>query len=224
MRSARLPFAFSIAFGSCAALALVACGGSHAAAPGAASAADVASASQDGGAPASTPIGPNATGPTPSNAPTTTTLTLADGGDVQGTKLQSMETSAASATAANAGPARGQHQSEPGRSVKDIQVIVQSHRDEARACYDNAQAAHADPSLKGNLDLKWTIDPTGKVTAISVDDGKSDIHDPGIAKCVMNVIKGITFAVSAKGFETYAHYPFNFNPKYVKPAPPPPTP
>jgi hypothetical protein len=81
--------------------------------------------------------------------------------------------------------------------------------------------AHPDPSMKGTLDVKWTIDPSGKVTAISVDDGRSDIHDPGVAKCVMDTIRGITFAVSAKGFETYAHYPFNFNPKYVKPSAPP---
>jgi hypothetical protein len=221
MRFARLSFAASIAVGSCAALALVACGGSQAASPGAASAATAASALQDGGSPTGTPVGPNATGPTPSTAPTTTTLTLSDGGDVQGTKLQSSQTSTASAAAANAGPARGPHQSEPGRTVKDIQVIVQSHRDDARSCYDQAQMAHPDPTLKGNLDLKWTIDPNGKVTAISVDDGRSDIHDPGIGKCVMNVIRGITFAVSAKGFETYAHYPFNFNPKYVRPSPPP---
>ncbi len=155
---------------------------------------------------------PGTDGPVPANAPTTTTLTLADGGDVQGTKLQSSQTSAASADANGGGPARGPHASEPGRSVKDIQVIVQSHRDEARACYDQAQTAHPDPSMKGNLDIKWTIDPTGKVTAISVDDARSDIRDSGVAKCVMDVIRGISFAVSAKGFETYAHYPFNFNP------------
>jgi hypothetical protein len=103
-------------------------------------------------------------------------------------------------------------QAEPGRSVKDIQVIVQAHRDEARACYDQAQQVHPDPTMKGNLDVKWTIDPTGKVTDIAVDDSRSDIHDPAIGKCVVDVIKGIHFAVSAKGFETRAHYPFNFNP------------
>jgi hypothetical protein len=111
-----------------------------------------------------------------------------------------------------AGPGKGPHQSEPGRSVKDIQVIVQAHRDEARACYDQVQQTRPDPSMKGNLDVKWTIDPTGKVTEISIDDPRSDIHDPAVGKCVMNIIKGIHFAVSAKGFETRAHYPFNFNP------------
>jgi hypothetical protein len=112
----------------------------------------------------------------------------------------------------DAGPGRGPHQSEPGRSVKDIQVIVQAHRDEARACYDRVQQDHPDPSLRGNLDVKWTIDPTGKVTDLSIDDSRSDIHDTLIGKCVMSIIKGLHFSVSAKGFETRAHYPFNFNP------------
>jgi hypothetical protein len=50
------------------------------------------------------------------------------------------------------------------------------------------------------------------VTDIALDDSRSDIHDAAIGKCVMDIIKGIHFAVSAKGFETRAHYPFNFNP------------
>jgi hypothetical protein len=115
----------------------------------------------------------------------------------------------------NAGPPRGPHPSEAGRGVKDIQVIVQAHRDQARACYDDAQRANPDPTMKGNLDIQWTIDPTGKVTDAALDDSRSDIHDKGIAQCVIGVIKEIHFAVSAKGFETRAHYPFNFNPKNV---------
>ena len=146
-------------------------------------------------------------------------MTLGDAGDLQGTKLQSSSSSASTADLPEAGPGRGPHPSEPGRSVKDIQVIVQAHRDEARACYDQAQQAHPNPSMKGNLDVKWTIDPTGKVTEIAVDDAQSDIHDPAIGKCVIAVIKGIQFAVSAKGFETRAHYPFNFNPHNAPPRP-----
>jgi hypothetical protein len=139
-------------------------------------------------------------------------MTLGDAGDLQGTKLQGSSTTSSTADMPDAGPGHGPHQAEPGRSVKDIQVIVQAHRDEARACYDQAQQVHPDPTMKGNLDVKWTIDPTGKVTDIAVDDSRSDIHDPAIGKCVVDVIKGIHFAVSAKGFETRAHYPFNFNP------------
>jgi hypothetical protein len=206
----------SIAAASATGLLLIACGGgSQAAAPPAAGPTGAAPADTSAAAASAASAAPS------SSPPSTTSLTLADGGDVQGTKLQQNTTNAATGAPVNNGPARGPHQSEPGRSVKDIQVILQSHRDDARACYDAAQTQRPDATMKGNLDVKWTIDPTGKVTAISVDDGKSDIHDQGVAKCVMAVVQGISFAVSAKGFETYAHYPFNFQPKYVRPAPPP---
>jgi hypothetical protein len=148
-------------------------------------------------------------------------MTLGDAGDLQGTKLQSSSTTSSTADMPDTGPGHGPHQSEPGRSVKDIQVIVQAHRDEARACYDQVQQTRPDPTMKGNLDVKWTIDPTGKVTDIAIED-RSDIHDPAIGKCVMDIIKGIHFAVSAKGFETRAHYPFNFNPHNSPPRGPAP--
>jgi hypothetical protein len=191
---------------SSAALFAAACGGASAQAPTTASAAGAALT--DGGTVATSAA------PAPSS-PTTTALTLGDAGDLQGTKLQTTTQGASSAEMPEAGPGKGAHQSEPGRGVKDIQVIVQAHREEARACYDQAQQAHPDPTMKGNLDVKWTIDPTGKVTDIGLDDAKSDIHDPAIGKCVMAIIKAIHFSVSAKGFETRAHYPFNFNPHNV---------
>jgi hypothetical protein len=206
----RLSLAAPMAVG--VALVLVACGGKQG--PGAASPEGaLASAAGDAGAAA-----PGSPASVPS-ATTTTTTTLGDAGELQGAKLQSSTTSAATAEAPDAGPGRGPHVSEPGRAVKDIQVIVQAHREEARACYDKAQQAHPDPAMKGNLDVKWTIDPTGKVTEIAIDDPRSDIHDAGVGKCVMEIIKGIHFAVSGKGFETRAHYPFNFNPHNVPPRP-----
>ena len=194
-----------------AVVAVTACGGGSAQSSGPASpgGGTSAAAAADGGTSSAIPSA------APSSA-TTTTVTLGDAGDLQGTKLQSTSGGSSAFDAPDAGPERGAHGGEPGRSVKDIQTIVQSHRDDARACYDRVQQAHPDPMLKGNLDVKWTIDPTGKVTEISVDDSRSDIHDAAIGKCVMDVIKGIHFSVSGKGFETRAHYPFNFNPHNVR--------
>jgi hypothetical protein len=190
------------------AFAAAACGGAAAQGPSA-----VSQAPGTAGGPSDAGVAA-ATAPAPSS-PTTTTETLPDAGDLQGSKLQSASGSSSSSDMPDAGPGRGPHQSEPGRSVKDIQVIVQAHRDEARACYDRVQQDHPDPNLKGNLDVKWSIDPTGTVTDVAIDDSRSDIHDPLIGKCVMAIIKGIHFSVSAKGFETRAHYPFNFNPHNV---------
>jgi outer membrane biosynthesis protein TonB len=152
-------------------------------------------------------------GTPPSVGPTTTTTDLGDGGDLQGAKLSS-SVHTTTETKGDAGPKAGSGH-EPGRSVKDIQTIITAHRDEARACYDKGIAAH--PGIEGNLDVKWAIDPQGNVTDASVDTTKSDILEPSIGACVLDVVKAIHFAPSAKGFETHAHYPFNFHPKTFTP-------
>jgi hypothetical protein len=164
----------------------------------------------------STPVSPPSTGLGASVAvaqdagpTTTTTLTLGGGGDLQGSKLTS-QSSQSFDTTPDAGPPKG-HQPDIGRGTKDIQAIIVSRRDEARACYDAALKAH--PGIEGNLDIQWTIDPKGVVSDISVDTSHSDILEPTVGNCVIAIIKKIHFNESAKGFETRTHYPFNFHPR-----------
>jgi hypothetical protein len=154
----------------------------------------------DGGAPVQAQAD---AGPT-----TTTTMTLGDGGELQGAKLAQSSSSSVDTTID--GGAHGPHQSDPGRSVKDIQAIIVSRRDEARACYDQALKAH--PGIEGKLDVRWLIDPKGNVTELSVDPS-SQITESSVGKCIMAIIKQIHFNESAKGFETRAHYPFDFHPR-----------
>jgi hypothetical protein len=184
----------------------LACGGSSPATEGA--------KTPDNAAPASSATATGAPASAPSST-TTTTMTLGDGGDLQGTKLTTSSTTTQSApigtTAAGDGGAAPPHTQEPGRTVKDIQTIILTHRDEARACYDKSLKDH--PGIEGNIDIKWTIDPKGEVSQIAVDEGKSDIHEASVGKCIMDLIQKIHFSVSGKGFETRAHYPFNFHPR-----------
>jgi hypothetical protein len=139
---------------------------------------------------------------------TTTTLTLGNNGDLQGSKLTA-QGSQAFDVATDAGPKA--HTPDIGRGTKDIQAIVVSRRDEARTCYDAALKSH--PGIEGNLDIQWTIDPKGVVSDISVDTSHSDILEPTVGNCVIAIIKKIHFNESAKGFETRTHYPFNFHPR-----------
>jgi hypothetical protein len=141
-----------------------------------------------------------------------TTMQLGDGGDLQGAKLGG-KVHTENESKGDGGPksTHGQSSQEPGRTAKDIQTIVGSRRDEARACYDKALPAH--PGIEGDLDIRWVIDPQGAVTEISVDTTKSQILEPSVASCIMDAIKKIKFAASPKGYETRAHYPFNFHPK-----------
>lgn len=145
-----------------------------------------------------------------------TTTQLGDGGDLQGAKLGGkVHTETASTGESGPKSTGGQSAGEPGRGLGDIKSIVSARRDEARACYDKGLAAH--PGIEGNLDIKWTIDPQGNVTEAALDSSKSQILEPSVANCVIDVIKKIKFAASAKGFETHAHYPFDFHPKTFTP-------
>jgi outer membrane biosynthesis protein TonB len=134
--------------------------------------------------------------------PTTTTTATLGAGGATGTKLTA---------STDGGAPHVKHQAELGRSIPDIQAIVNAHRDEARACYDNALANH--PGIEGNLDIRWTIDPTGTVTSAEVDTSHTEILEPSVGNCIVAIIKKLRFNASAKGFETKAHYPFNFHPR-----------
>jgi hypothetical protein len=149
----------------------------------------------------------------------TTTTALGDAGS-PGTKLVESQPPAAgnaSATpatgASSPSPGRGGRSHEPGRSVADIRAIIIAHRDEARACYDQALADH--PGIEGDLVIDWTIDPKGNVSRISLDTARSQITDAAAMSCVVGIIKKIQFAPSPGGYETRASYPFNFHPRHT---------
>jgi outer membrane biosynthesis protein TonB len=170
-----------------------------------------------GAAPSSTdPAKSGSSGAAPPASGGSTTTQLGDGGDLQGAKLGG-KTHTEVESKGESGPKStgGQSAGEAGRSLGDINNIVKARRDDARACYDKALPSH--PGMEGNLDIKWTIDPQGNVTEASLDQSKSQILDQGVANCVIDIIKKIKFAASAKGFETHAHYPFDFHPKTFTP-------
>jgi hypothetical protein len=74
-------------------------------------------------------------------------------------------------------------------------------------------ALKAHPGIEGKLDIRWLIDPKGMVSDVSVDPSTSQILEPSVAKCIGAIIKQIHFNESARGFETRAHYPFDFHPR-----------
>lgn len=161
-------------------------------------------------APSSEPAKADDAGPGTSGGGTTTTLALGDGGDLQGAKLQSSSRTEIE-TRGEGTPKPAPGSSEQGRTAKDLQAIIGARRDEARACYDKGLKDH--PGIEGDLDIKWVIDPQGNVTNAEVDSTKSQILEPSVGTCIIEIIKKIKFAPSAKGRETRAHYPFNFHPR-----------
>jgi hypothetical protein len=156
--------------------------------------------------PPQTPAGPGATGPAAvavGDAGPTTTTTQTVGGGTGGAKL--------TPSAADAGlDGSKKHPYELGRGLTDIEAIIAAHRDEARACYDKALLTH--PDIQGNLDVRWTVDPSGAVTSAEVDTSLSDILEPAVGNCVTAILKKIHFNASAMRFESKMHYRFNFRP------------
>jgi len=184
-------------------LALLACGGGGAAADGAKAPGSPEGMTADGG-------------PAPVSEAPTTTVALADGGDLQGAKLTETKTMAAPASSANLPPPKGPHGHEVGRGPEDIRAIVMARRDEARACYDAGLKDH--PGIEGDLVIAWTIDPKGNVTQAALDSSRSQIVEPTVVACVSDIIKKVQFAASPGGFETRAFYPFNFHPHHGTPS------
>lgn len=165
-----------------------------------------------GGA-AGTSGGPGSSGGATGAGGSTTTTTDLPGnkGDLQGAKLASA-THTETETKGDGGPKAGPgHQQEPGRKREDIQTIIMSHRDDARACYDKGLQKH--PGIEGDLVMAFKIDPEGKVVEATLDTSKSAITEKDVGDCIADVIKKIKFAKSPGGFETRANYPFNFHPK-----------
>jgi hypothetical protein len=150
-------------------------------------------------------------GATPDPAAATTTVALGDGGDLQGAKLTEAH-SVTSTSSSAAPPPKGPHKHEVGRGPDDIRAIIVSHRDDARACYDNALKDH--PGIEGDLVIQWMIDPKGNVSQVSSDTSRSQILEPTVVDCVSEIIKKLQFAPSQGGFETKAFYPFNFHPHH----------
>jgi hypothetical protein len=140
----------------------------------------------------------------------TTTTQLGDGGDLQGAKLGDKMHSETETKSAGPKGTHRQSANEPGRRREDLQAIIGTRRDDARACYDRALPDH--PGMKGDLVINWVIDPDGNVTDPAVDTTKSSILEPSVGACVIEVIKKIKFAASPGGYETRANFPFNFKP------------
>jgi TonB family protein len=147
------------------------------------------------------------------------------GGEDVGSKGAGATDSAAPGSAAPGGaaaggtatPAAGEAAPAPDKSAPEtrttqvIQDVVNQNRAKVRTCYDAAQKKL--PDLKGDLVLKFTLNPEGGVKSIEQDLEKSTLKSPEVAKCAMDEIKSWKFPPSSRGMDTTVNYPFNFKPK-----------
>ena len=97
---------------------------------------------------------------------------------------------------------------EPGRCLEDVAAKVQENRAAARACYD----ANPTPG-GGRVIINFTIDPDGNVVEASQSVKDEQISDELVVACIVDVIKEIKFAASAKGKRSSAYHTFEFSPR-----------
>lgn len=97
------------------------------------------------------------------------------------------------------------------RTVQLLADFVKQRREKVRPCYDAVQKKQ--PELKGDLVIRFTLDPQGGVKKTEYDRGQSTIDSTEIADCVVAELKTWQFPASSRGMQTEVAYPFNFNPR-----------
>jgi hypothetical protein len=170
------------------------------------------------GSPPAAPAGSGNTGPeagvadmpASSEASSTTTQTLSGSGDTDAGPLVQVAPAVNSVSVGDGGMLTIVGDGGSARPRNAIMAAVLAHRSEARACYDAARRQRPEIGA-GAINITFVVDPTGKVT-----DGQlgpnSDVSDPDMVKCIVDVIKKIPFGPNANGRPTIITYPFNFKP------------
>jgi outer membrane biosynthesis protein TonB len=107
-------------------------------------------------------------------------------------------------------PTEGHRSPAETRTTQVIADVIQTHRDEARACFD--KAARDVPGLAGDLVIQFVLEPDGSVRSAELNPERSTLTHPAVVNCVIDVIRRLPFPESSRGMETRVNYPFNFKP------------
>ncbi|HEY6729229.1 MAG TPA: AgmX/PglI C-terminal domain-containing protein [Polyangiaceae bacterium] len=97
------------------------------------------------------------------------------------------------------------------RTMKVIQQVVLDNRARFRACYDAVQ--DKEPEIQGDIVIHFVLDSAGRVREGTLNEARSTLKHPEVAKCIIGELRKVQFPASSKGLETQVNYPFNFNPK-----------
>jgi TonB family protein len=95
-----------------------------------------------------------------------------------------------------------------GQASATLKAQLGAKASQARACYERAlrQNAH----LQGRMRLGVRIGPTGNVCSASITS--SELGDPGVASCVVQIFRSSSFAAPQGGCVD-AEVPMRFEPK-----------
>ncbi|MEP7124570.1 MAG: AgmX/PglI C-terminal domain-containing protein [Byssovorax sp.] len=88
-----------------------------------------------------------------------------------------------------------------------VQRVVRQSFGRFRACYQNA--LDHNPTLSGRVSTRFVIGRDGAVS--SVENGGSDLPDPGVVQCVVRAFYGLSFP-QPEGGVVFVTYPIVFSP------------
>ena len=98
---------------------------------------------------------------------------------------------------------------EPGRCLADISKVVSVQRPAAKACYE--AGLKRDPAIKGGrIIVNFDIDPEGATSSVAQSTKSDQIEEADTVACVVDIVKQLKFAKSAKGKTTHAYHAFEF--------------
>ncbi len=97
------------------------------------------------------------------------------------------------------------------RTIEAIAAFVKERREKVRPCYD--AALKKDAKLKGDLAIRFVLDPAGKVKKAEYAKDQSSIVSDEAAACVITELSSWQFPASSRGMDSTVTYPFNFNPR-----------
>ncbi|MFB6262609.1 MAG: AgmX/PglI C-terminal domain-containing protein [Bradymonadaceae bacterium] len=101
----------------------------------------------------------------------------------------------------------GKLAAEGALSKEIIRKVVRQHRREIKYCYE--KELQKNPSLKGQVDVQFTISPTGDVIAAVVK--KSTLNNATVEQCLQGKIRRWVFPNPEGGGVVKVNYPFNFS-------------
>lgn len=104
-----------------------------------------------------------------------------------------------------------------GLSQKEIVSVIQSHNDDAVACFKEATAD--EKATGGKVKIRFLIGLAGKIEASQLE--QNTFKNKEIGNCIRNKMKAWTFPKPRGGQKISIAYPFEFK---VAPPPPPPAP
>lgn len=90
-----------------------------------------------------------------------------------------------------------------------VRRIVRAHVDEVRSCYD--AGFQRDPSLRGEIELEFVIDPSGLVAQVEDRTG-DDFADHEVSGCVARAMRRWKFPKPTDGGSVTVRYPIMLSP------------